>query len=68
MVVMIYALIWLLTAAAAGILFLTGNFSGTTQIVYGFILSTLVFMGMTAVLPWWVDRRYSRFSKAYRAA
>jgi hypothetical protein len=59
MVVMIYALIWLLTAASAGLLYFTGNFNELTMTVFGFIFSTLVFMGMVAVLPWWVDKQYS---------
>ncbi len=65
MLVVIYAVIWLLTLAAAGILYLTGNFNELTLTVFGFIFSTLVFMGMTAVLPWWVDKRYSRYAAAY---
>ena len=63
MLVVIYALIWLLTAMSAGLLYFTGNFNEMTLTVFGFIFSTLVFMGMTAVLPWWVDKRYSRFSQ-----
>jgi len=65
MVVIIYALIWLLTAVSAGILYLTGNFNELTLTVFGFIFSTLVFMGMIGVLPWWADKRYSRYSPAY---
>ena len=68
MVVIIYALIWLLTMASAGILYFTGNFNELTMIVFGFISSTLVFMGMIGVLPWWVDKRYSRYSPTYGAA
>jgi hypothetical protein len=56
---MIYALIWLFTAASAGLLYFTGNFNELTLTVFGFIFSTLVFMGFVAVLPWSVDRRYS---------
>jgi hypothetical protein len=59
MVVIIYALIWLLAAASAGLLYFTGNFNDLTMTVFGFIFSTLVFMGMIAVLPWWVDKQYS---------
>jgi hypothetical protein len=59
MILIIYALIWMLTAAAAGLLFFTGKFNELTMTVFGFIFSTLVFMGMIAVLPWWVDKRYS---------
>jgi hypothetical protein len=56
---MIYALIWLLTGASAGLLYFTGNFKELTMTVFGFIFSTLVFMGLIAVLPWWVDKQYS---------
>ena len=59
MLIMIYVLIWLLTAASAGLLYFTGNFNELTTTVFGFIFSTLVFMGMIAVLPWWVDKQYS---------
>jgi hypothetical protein len=59
MVLIIYALIWLLTAAAAGLLYFTGNFNGLMLTVFGFIFSTLVLMGFVAVLPWWVDKSYS---------
>ena len=59
MVIIIYTLIWLLTAAVAGLLYFTGNFNELTLTVFGFIFSTLVFMGISAVLPWWVDKHYS---------
>ena len=59
MMIMIYALIWLLTGASAGLLYFTGNFNELTMTVFGFIFSTLVFMGMIAVLPWRVDKQYS---------
>jgi len=59
MVIIIYALIWLLTTASAGLLYFTGNFNELTMTVFGFIFSTLVFMGILAVLPWWVDKHYS---------
>ena len=59
MILIIYALIWLFAAAFAGFLYFTGNFNELTLTVFGFIFSTLVFMGMIAVLPWWVDKKYS---------
>ena len=59
MVLIIYALFWLLAAAFAGGLFLTGNLNELTLTLFGFFVSTLVFMGMVTVLPWWVDRRFS---------
>ena len=63
MLAAIYALIWLLTMMSAGFLYFTGNFNEMTLNVFGFIFSTLVFMGIVAVLPWWVDKRYSRYSR-----
>lgn len=59
MVLIIYALIWVLAAAFAGLIYVTGSFDTTTLTVFGFIFSTLVFMGIIAVLPWWVDKNYS---------
>lgn len=51
MLTKIYALIWLAVAFAAGVFFLTGNFTMVTAVVFGFILFGLVFMGMMSVLP-----------------
>lgn len=59
MVIIIYALIWLLVAASAGFLYFTGNFNEVTLTVFGFLISALFFMGIVAVLPWWVDKRYT---------
>ena len=59
MVAKIYGLIWLVVAVAAGIVGFTENFNELTVTIFGFILSTLVFAGLVAVLPWWVDRNYS---------
>ena len=51
MVVKIYALIWILGALAAGVLFLTGNFTAYVNILFGFLSFGAIFMGMIAVLP-----------------
>lgn len=59
MVIRIYALIWLLAAASAGFLYLAGFFNELTLTVFGFIFSTLVFMGLVAVVPWWIDKHHS---------
>jgi hypothetical protein len=59
MILIIYALIWILTATSAGLLYFTGYFNELTMTVFGFIFSTLVFMGIIAVLPWWVDKQYA---------
>lgn len=59
MLIRIYASIWLMLIASAGILFVTRGFSEMTLTIFGFALSTLVFAGIIAVLPWWVDKRYT---------
>jgi hypothetical protein len=59
MLMKIYALVWLLVAAATGLLLFTGNFNELTMTVMGFVLSTLAFAGLVVVLPWWVDKSYS---------
>ncbi|HQU83492.1 MAG TPA: hypothetical protein PKY59_10220 [Pyrinomonadaceae bacterium] len=51
MLVKIYMSIWGLTAALAGILFLTGYFSKLTLVAFGFICFGLIFMGFMSVLP-----------------
>ena len=47
----IYTSIWFVVAFLAGVVFLTGNFTMFTAVVFGFIIFGLVFMGMIAVLP-----------------
>lgn len=59
MMTKIYALVWLLTIASAGLVYFTGNASELTLTVFGFVFATLTFMGIVAVLPYWVDRHYS---------
>ncbi len=55
----IYALVWLLTAAVAGITYLAGFINEITTVIFGFVFSTLIFMGMVAVLPSVVDEHYA---------
>jgi hypothetical protein len=62
MLIIIYMLVWILFAVIARILFATGNFNEMATTVFGFLFSTLFFAGIVAVLPWWVDKQYSRFS------
>ncbi len=59
MVIKIYALTWLVLLAAGCFLHFTGNFNEVTLMLFGFVLTTLVFTGLVAVLPWWVDKNYS---------
>ncbi len=58
MVTKIYGLAWLLVAAATGVLFFAG-FSEVSLTILGLVAATLVFAGLTGVLPWWVDKHYS---------
>ena len=51
MVSKVYAVIWSLFALTAAVLFVTGNFSIMTAIVFGFTAFGLVFIGMMFVLP-----------------
>jgi hypothetical protein len=55
----IYALVWLVVAGAASLIYFAGNFNELTLTVFGFVFSTLLFAGLVAVLPWWVDKHYS---------
>ncbi len=59
MLLIIYILIWFAIAAAAGVLYLTGNFNEMVLMLFGFLTTTLVFLGMIAVLPWWVSQPFS---------
>lgn len=51
MLTKIYAAILSTVALAAGTLFLTGNFTMLTAVVFGFISFGLIFMGMMFVIP-----------------
>lgn len=55
----IYALTWVLAFAAAGVVYLTGNFNEMMVTIFGFIFATVFFAGVVLVLPFWVDERHS---------
>ena len=59
MVMKIYALIWVVVAASAGLLYFAGNLNELTLTVFGFIASTLFAIGIVTVLPWWMDKKYT---------
>jgi hypothetical protein len=59
MVTKIYALLWLVVVASAGLFYFTGNLNEMTLTVFGFLAFTLFAAGIVAVLPWWVDKKYS---------
>ena len=47
----IYAFVWFAVMATALVVYLTGNLNSTAMVALGFISSTLIFMGLIAVLP-----------------
>ena len=49
--VKIYTLIWFIVLSVAAMLFLMGNFTMFTGVVFGFIAFGLIFTGMMCVLP-----------------
>ncbi|HEY8559229.1 MAG TPA: hypothetical protein VIL74_02415 [Pyrinomonadaceae bacterium] len=51
MITKIYALIWAIGILAALTLFLTGNFTPTVNILFGFLSFGTIFLGMLMVLP-----------------
>ena len=59
MVTRIYALIWLVLLALTAAVYFTGNFTEMTLTVSGFIAATLFALGLTMVLPWWVDKTHT---------
>ena len=59
MYMIVYALTWIATIGAAGILFVTGNFNEVAAAAFGFLFATLFFAGLVAVLPWWVDKYFA---------
>ena len=59
MVTKIYALVWFAVAMTAGYLYYSQGFSDVTTTVLGFVAGLLVAIGIVAVLPWWVDKKYT---------
>lgn len=55
----IYGLVWFLVAATAGGAYLTGFFNEITLTIFGFVVSTLVFFGIVAMLPALMNDHYS---------
>ena len=51
MILKIYGSIWALGILAAGVLYLTGNFTPVVNVLFGFLSFGAIFMGMIAVLP-----------------
>jgi hypothetical protein len=59
MVLKIYGGLSLVVAALAAVTFFTGNLNEFTLPIFGFVVSTLFFMGFVAVMPWWMDKMYA---------
>ena len=59
MVTRIYALIWLVLLALTAAVYVTGNFTEMTLTIFGFTAATLFALGLTMVLPWWVDKTHT---------
>lgn len=51
MMVKLYALVWLVGAAAVAATYLTGNMTPEAAVFFGFLSFGAVFMGMMGVLP-----------------
>ncbi|HEX8268231.1 MAG TPA: hypothetical protein VF596_22725 [Pyrinomonadaceae bacterium] len=51
MIVKIYGLVWLLGVLAVGVLYLTGNFTPSVSVLFGFLSFGAIFLGMIGVLP-----------------
>ena len=47
----IYGMLWAVIGVVAGLLFVTGNFTLMTEVVFGFVSFGMIFMGMMCVLP-----------------
>ena len=51
MLVKMYWTVWAVTAFAAAMFYVTGNFTPVVGITFGFVAFGVVFMGMIGVLP-----------------
>jgi hypothetical protein len=57
MLVRLYAVMWVLLAAATAGFYLGGYLNERLVTVVGFFAATLVLIGMSVVLPIWVSER-----------
>ena len=53
----IYFILWALVLLLAGTVYITGNLTIFTAVVFGFVFFGLTFMGMIGVLPNWVGHQ-----------
>lgn len=61
MLMRIYAFFWVVLAAATVTLYVTGNFGEIAFTVLGVAFSAMFFAGFVGVLPWFMERHYSRY-------
>lgn len=54
----LYGLIWIIFAAAAITAYMTDSLSPTNLAIFGFLGSTLFFIGLVALLPFLVNRHH----------
>ena len=58
-----YALLWALFAVVGGGLYFSGNFGEAATVAFWFAFSALFFAGPIQVLPWMMERHYSRYMR-----
>ena len=58
MCIKVYGLIWAFGIIAVAITYLTGNFTPTMNVVFGFLSFGLIFMGILSVLPMMVEEEH----------
>ncbi len=57
--VKIYGLIWLSFITTTGVVYLNGAITTITLPIFGFAFGTLFFMGLVAVLPFWLKDHFA---------
>lgn len=63
MLVKLYALAWIVVAAATGALFVTGYLNEMTELILGFLFSALLFTGIIGIVPLWMEKHHSRHTR-----
>ncbi|HJS50877.1 MAG TPA: hypothetical protein VJ781_03170 [Pyrinomonadaceae bacterium] len=55
----IYAFIWLFVLAVTGVMYLTGALNEITLTIIGFLISTMIALGMVVLLPTLLDSHFA---------